>query len=104
MYKCLECQKEFETKNGLITHLQKKHKFFNVNDYDSKYKYRNYILEHIDIPKCEICGINDIYVNSFRGSHICNNPNCKHQSLIKMYYTCYKVHIFDMTHNVLQIL
>lgn len=88
MYKCSECQNEFETKNGLLTHLQRKHNFF--NDYDSKYKYRNYILEHIDIPKCEICGINDIYVNSFRGSHICNNPNCKHQYLTNIQLQIHK--------------
>lgn len=79
MYNCQYCNKEFNTKRGLVIHIQSKHN--KLQDYDSKYKFWNYILENKPIPKCEICGINDIVVNSHRGSHICNNFECKHKYL-----------------------
>lgn len=73
-YICEVCKKEFKSKLGLFSHIQIKHHL--CNDIDSRYKYWNYILENKPIPKCEICGINDIYVKSKRGSHVCSDENC----------------------------
>lgn len=77
-YICKDCNKEFDSKHALITHIAIKHKP-QFKDFDEKYKFYNYILENKEIPKCEICGINDIYVKSNRGSTICSNKNCRRE-------------------------
>ena len=81
---CEICNKKFESKLSIFTHIQKKHKL--CKNFDDKYKYWNYILEGKEIPKCEICHNNDIYVKSRRGSHVCNNPECikKYHSQIQL--------------------
>jgi len=74
MYKCKECGKQFKTDNGLIIHLKIYHN--KLLTYDEKYKFKNYILKNIQIPKCKYCN-NNIYVKNWRGSKICNNPLCR---------------------------
>lgn len=74
MYKCEICEKEIKTKKGMIMHLQRCHN--KLQTFDEKYKYFHYTLEGLDVPKCKYCN-NEIYVNSVRGSHVCNNSLCK---------------------------
>ena len=75
MYICQECGKEIKSKPALMQHLIKRHNY-KFDTYDQHYKFYYYILDNLSIPKCKYCN-NDIYVNSRRGSHICNNPLCK---------------------------
>lgn len=75
MYTCEYCNKNFETKQGVLNHMVKKHnKTF--NSYDERYKFYYYILDNKEIPKCKYCD-NDIYVNTKKGSKVCNNKECK---------------------------
>ena len=85
MYICKECNKEIKNKKTLMQHLKKYHNY-TFNNYDEQYKFYYYTLDNIEIPKCEICKINDIYVNSIRGSHVCNNKECikKYHSQIQL--------------------
>ena len=79
MYICKECNKELKTKPALMQHLKKYHNY-KFNNYDEQYKFYYYTLDNIEIPKCKYCE-NEIYVNSRRGSHTCNNPFCQSKYL-----------------------
>ena len=78
MYSCQECGKKIKTQNGLIFHLMQRDN--KLLTYDERYKFKNYILKNIPIPKCKYCD-NDIYVKNWRGSKICNNPLCRSKHL-----------------------
>lgn len=79
MYKCQYCNKEFERKKGLISHNIQIHN--KLITYDERKKYFDYVLVNKEIPKCCICGINDIYFKNWRIPKICNNLECHHKYL-----------------------
>ena len=87
MYKCKYCNLEFNSKRGLIIHIQSIHN--KLKDYNSKYKFYNYELENLENPKCKICG-KEINIK-YRGISLnyCDNPQCKFlykSNNMKLYY------------------
>ena len=79
VYTCQICNKNFNTQANLIQHFCTKHKNINFSSYDEKYKYFNFVMYNKEIPKCCMCGKNDIYVKTYHQKlhNICDNPECK---------------------------